>query len=239
MGDPALADPDRIPDFHWLDDPGWGAKGDLIHAKCHWQLIVDNLLDLTHLAFLHETTIGNTAVAEGAKVKVERGEDSVRVTRWMIDSPAPPTYVKAGGFTANVDRWQIIDWTAPGFVRLDVGATPTGTGAPEGRRVGGINMRNLNAITPETERTTHYFWAQAHDFDAHNPATTELVFQQVRTAFLQDWEVFEAQQRSIDAAPDAPEIDLAADAGALQARRIVARLLADETGGAVRTLRQA
>jgi hypothetical protein len=50
------------------------------------------------------------------------------VTRWIIDAPAPPTFVR-GKFTANVDRWQIINFTPPAFLRLDVGATPTGTGA--------------------------------------------------------------------------------------------------------------
>src|SRR5215471_7863914 len=50
MGDPALADPDKITDFHWFDDPNWGAKGEYLHVKGNWQLIVDNLLDLTHLA---------------------------------------------------------------------------------------------------------------------------------------------------------------------------------------------
>ena len=78
----------------------------------------------------------------------------------------------------------------PSFIRLDVGATPTGTGAPEGRRVGGIQMRNLNAMTPETETTTHYFWGQAHDFQPHNEEMTERVFQQIKTAFLEDVSVF-------------------------------------------------
>ena len=72
MGDPALADPAGITDFHWLDDPSWGAKGQYLHVKANWQLIVDNLLDLTRLAFVHETTIGNAALVENAKVKVER-----------------------------------------------------------------------------------------------------------------------------------------------------------------------
>ena len=146
MGDPALADPDKIPDFHWFDDPeNWGAKGQYLHVKANWQLIVDNLLDLTHLAFVHETTIGNSALVDNAAVKVTRAHDHVVVTRWIIDLPAPPTFVKAGGFTSNVDRWQIIDFTPPAFLRLDVGATPTGTGAPEGKRVGGIGMWNLNS----------------------------------------------------------------------------------------------
>ncbi len=146
MGDPALADPETITDYHWLDDPNWGGKGQYLHVEANWQLIVDDLLDLTHLAFVHETTIGNSALVDQAQVKVQRAHDNVVVTRWIVDAPAPPTFVKAGGFTSNVDRWQIINFTPPAFLRLDVGATPTGTGAPEGKRVGGIGMWNLNAI---------------------------------------------------------------------------------------------
>ena len=232
MGDPALADPDKVADFHWLDDPNWGAKASYLHVEANWQLVVDNLLDLTHLAFVHETTIGNMALVEHAAVKVQRAQDNVVVTRWIIDQPAPPTFVKVGKFTGNVDRWQIIDYTPPAFLRLDVGATPTGTGAPEGRRVSGIGMRNLNAITPETETTSHYFWGQAHDFDVNNPETTERVFQQIQTAFLEDVAVFTAQQRSITQRPDAPQVDINADAGGMQARRIIDRLYRDEQSAA-------
>jgi vanillate monooxygenase len=228
MGDPALADPDTITDYHWLDDPDWGAKVQYLHVQANWKLIVDNLLDLTHLAFVHETTIGNSALVEHASVKVQRSHDNVLVTRWIIDQPAPPTFVKVGGFTANVDRWQIIDFTPPAFLRLDVGATPTGTGAPEGRRVGGISMRNLNAITPETETTSHYFWGQAHDFQPHNREMTDKVTEQIRTAFLEDVAVFEAQQRNLDLIPNPPQTDINADTGVIQARRILDRLYQDE-----------
>ena len=234
MGDPALADPDKITDFHWFSDPQWGAKHSYLYVQANWQLIVDNLLDLTHLAFVHETTIGNMALVDNPAVKVARSGDNVDVTRWMIDKPAPPTFVKVGGFTGNVDRWQMINFTPPAFLRLDVGATPTGTGAPEGRRVGGISMRNLNAITPETETTSHYFWGQAHDFDINNPETTERVFQQIKTAFLEDVAVFTAQQRSMTLHPNAPQVDINADAGVIQARRIIDRLYAEEQAGAER-----
>jgi vanillate O-demethylase monooxygenase subunit len=228
MGDPALADPATITDYHWLDDPNWGAKTDYLYAQCNWQLVNDNLLDLTHLAFVHETTIGNMALVEHAAVRVQRTPTGVQVTRWIIDQPAPPAFVKIGGFTGNVDRWQIIDYVPPSFIRLDVGATPTGTGAPDGRRVGGIEMRNLNAMTPETETTTHYFWGQAHDFEPHNKDMTERVFAQIKTAFLEDVSVFTAQQENISLAPGAPQIDINADSGGIQARRIVAKLYAEE-----------
>ena len=228
MGDPALADPAKITDFHWFDDPNWGAKSSYLHVKANWQLVVDNLLDLTHLAFVHETTIGNSALAEHAVVKVTRAPNNVVVTRWIIDQEPPPTFKKVGGFTGNVDRWQIIDFVPPAFLRLDVGATPTGTGAPEGTRVGGINMRNLNAITPETETTSHYFWGQAHDFDVNNPETTNKIFEQIRTAFLEDVEVFSAQQRNLDLMPNPPQVDINADTGVIQARRILSRLYDEE-----------
>jgi hypothetical protein len=89
-------------------------------------------------------------------------------------------------------------------------------------------MRNLNAITPETETTSHYFWAQAHDFEPHNAAVTERVFEQIKTAFLEDVAVFTAQQRMISLRPDAPQVDINADAGGMQARRIVDRLYREE-----------
>lgn len=228
MGDPALADPEKIADFHWLDDPHWGAKSSYLHVEANWQLVVDNLMDLTHLAFVHETTIGNSALAEHATVKVTRAPNNVVVTRWIIDQDPPPTFKKVGGFTGNVDRWQIVDFAPPAFLRLDVGATPTGTGAPEGKRVNGINMRNLNAITPETETTSHYFWGQAHDFDVKNEETTEKIFRQIETAFLEDVAVFSAQQRNLNLIKNPPQVDINADTGVIQARRVNERLFAEE-----------
>jgi vanillate O-demethylase monooxygenase subunit len=89
-------------------------------------------------------------------------------------------------------------------------------------------MRNLNAITPETETTSHYFWGQAHDFDIDNPETTRKIFEQIQTAFLEDVEVFSAQQRNLDLMPNASQLDINADAGVIQARRVLSRLHDEE-----------
>ena len=89
-------------------------------------------------------------------------------------------------------------------------------------------MRNLNAITPETETTSHYFWAQAHDFALDDPTVTELLYRQIWTAFQEDLLVIGGQQGNIDhfgaALPDQ-------DAGGIQARRIIDRILAEEAAG--------
>jgi len=238
MGDPALADPDLIEDFHWMDHPDWRAKGCRLALEGNYLLLVDNLLDLTHLQFVHATTLGTSAIS-AAPIRTERTETGVRVTRWIMDSPPPPFFQKAGGFApdTHIDRWQIIDYTPPAFVRLDVGGALAGTGAPDGDRSHGFSMRNLNAITPETATTTHYFWAQAHDFQIDDPTVTELLFQQVQTAFFEDLAVIKGQQANLDEFGDAlpPQVDFNQDAGGIQARRIVERILADErTGGGMR-----
>jgi len=243
LGDPALADPSRITDFHWMDDPAWRAKGTLFHIGCNYELIIENLLDLTHLSFVHRTTIGNYATAEQAEVNVTHSERDVTVARWMLDAPAPPTYVRAGGFTGNVDRWQFIRFTPPCFVRLDVGAMDSGKGAmqlkdsafaAEGRLPGGIEMRNLNAITPETENTCHYFWTQAHNFMIDRPEVTDMLFAQINEAFRQDWEVFENQQKWIDLNPNAPRVNMSADAGQIRGIRLLRKMILDEAAAASR-----
>jgi len=235
MGDPTFANEDDIEDFHWLDDPAWRAKGERLTVNGNYLLLVENLLDLSHLQFVHPTTLGTDKVA-GAKVKAERTDNGVRVTRWMLDGVAPPFYQRAGGFGPDqaIDRWQIIDYTPPAFVRLDVGGARAGTGAPQGDRSQGITMRNLNAITPETDTTTHYFWAQAHDFKLDDPSITELLYRQVHTAFNEDLGVIEAQQKNLVAFGESlpPPIDFLQDAGGLQARRMVDDILAQEASGA-------
>jgi vanillate O-demethylase monooxygenase subunit len=93
-------------------------------------------------------------------------------------------------------------------------------------------MRNLNAITPETETTSHYFWGQAHDWDVANKALTDMLVGQITTAFLEDVGVFEAQQRNMTILPNAPQIDINADAGLIQARRILERIHKEELAAA-------
>jgi len=57
---------------------------------------------------------------------------------------------------------------------------------------------------------------------------TEKIFQQIHAAFQEDVAVFTAQQRSVTQRPDAPQVDINADTGAIQARRIIDRLHAQE-----------
>ena len=226
MGEASKADLTTIPDMHWLDDPEWGAKGTRFTVNCNWRLILDNLMDLTHLTFVHGQTIGNADVTKKSTMKSERVDDThVRVTRLQESVNPPPTYVRARGYTGLIDRWQIINYSFPSTIRLDLGAADEGTDAREKGHPSRARFQNINLITPESDGTTHYFWAHAHDFSPDDADVTEMIFQEVRRTFLEDVDIFEAQQRVREAGAPPSTIDLAADRGGVHVRRMIENAL--------------
>ena len=90
MGDAEAADPSLIPDTHWLDDPAWRSLDGYIHYDVNYLLIADNLLDFSHLPFVHPTTLGGSEDYASVQPQVERLEDGVRITRWTLGTEAPP-----------------------------------------------------------------------------------------------------------------------------------------------------
>ncbi len=189
-----------MPDLHWLDDPAWAADGKTTYVKCDYRLIVDNLMDLTHEAFVHCTSIGNSAVAE-APFDVTHGESHATVTRWMTGIEPPPFWAAQLGKPGLVDRWQIIRFEPPCTIAIDVGVAPAGTGAPEGNRSAGVNGYVLNTMTPETNTTCHYFWAFARNYRLTEQRLTTELREGVARIFGEDVVVLEAQQRAMDANP--------------------------------------
>ena len=157
-GDPALADPALMPDFHWNDGREWKGEGGTFYSlKCDWRLVVDNLMDLTHETYVHSDSIGHDAILD-TPFDVTHGDRTATMTRWMIDIEPPPFWAKQLGKPGRVDRWQIVTFQAPAVVVGDVGVAPAGTGAPQGDRSQGVNGAFLAAIAPETETSCHYFW---------------------------------------------------------------------------------
>ena len=236
MGDPAKADPALIEDFHWMDDAKWGAAGSYLHVEANYLLLVENLLDTTHLPFLHPTSLGTDAFAR-SEFEVTREGDRVKVTRWLMNELPAPFHKKMGEFPdgMKVDRWQIANFAPPCFVKLDVGSAPAGAGARQGDRSKGMNMWNLNAITPETEKSAHYFWAQAYNFKVDQKWLADVIRAQVLGAFLEDMAMIKAQQQNMDLGPG-PVVNLGQDKAWVAMRQIVERLIAEEQKSALRPL---
>jgi phenylpropionate dioxygenase-like ring-hydroxylating dioxygenase large terminal subunit len=226
-GDPALADPALVPDLHWCNDPGWAGDGKVIHPACEYRLVVDNLMDLTHETYTHSSSIGNDAVAE-APFETNVGDRTATVTRWMIDIEPPPFWRTQLGRDGNVDRWQIIHFQAPNTVAIDVGVAPTGTGAPQGDRSQGVSMWVINTITPETDRTCHYFWGNMRDYRRHEQRITTEIREAIDRVFHEDHVMLEAQQKAIEDHPDHAFYNLNIDSGAMWARRLIDRMIEAE-----------
>lgn len=241
MGDAEAADPALIPDTRWLDDPAWRSLDGYIHYDVNYLLIADNLLDFSHLPFVHPTTLGGSEDYAGVQPKVERLDDGVRITRWTINTEAPPFAKQVKDWPGKVDRWNIYNFTLPAILLMDSGMAPTGTGAPEGRRVDAAEFRGCQALTPETENSTHYFFAHPHNFAIDQPEVTRSIHQSVVAAFDEDRDIITAQQRSLALAPDFKMIPFSIDAALSQFRWVVARRLEEEAAQreAVRQLKGA
>lgn len=232
VGDPALADPDLIPDMHQMTDAAWTGDGLTIHAPCNYQLVLDNLMDLTHEEFVHSSSIGQKELSESEFI-TSHTDTTVTVERWMHDIEAPPFWLKNmrdkfPGFEGRVDRWQIIHFEAPSTICIDVGVAKAGTGAPEGDRSQGVNGYVMNTITPETARSSHYFWSFQRNYRLDSQLITTQLRDGVHGVFGEDEAMLAAQQAAIDANPDYEFYSLNIDAGGMWVRRILERMLLAE-----------
>ncbi len=234
MGDPALADESKIVAYPWHDDDAkWPYCKDVMHIKCNYALMVDNLMDLTHLAYVHTKTIGgNPSAHVNAKMDIERTPGGTKYIRWLDNSTPPPTYVKACGFTGAVDRWQEFEYVAPAAVLQWTGALDVGKGAHDNRDQPGFHLRILHAITPVSETSCIYFWSAANGYRQDDPAATPQLYSEIKPTFVEDVGIIEGQQARLDSDPGRSLVRIRADNALSLARQALRAMLAAEAQGA-------
>ena len=155
MGDPARADPALIPDFGVMSDPTWNWRGERLAVEGNYMLVVENLMDLTHLPSLHLSTLANTAIPENdipVEYKVEG--QRISVDRWVLDTPVPPYFrlLAKFGKQDRIDRGMNTIFTPPAFVRIDLAP-----GAPRLDLVAdraGIQARRMIELMIRDERVS-------------------------------------------------------------------------------------
>ncbi len=232
MGEPSEADEDLIPDYHWNDAPGWAPIMGYLTFGANYQLVVDNLLDLTHETYVHQATIGNQAVAHTPMDTRVDGEN-VLIERLMIDCDPPPLFKRARGFTTNIDRWQRIRFNPPAHITIDAGGVPTGTEMDTATNPESMNWMVLNALTPERADSTHYFWSVSRCFSQDDEELGEMIRKQIINTFEEDRDILETQQELIDSDQSGrPLLTVNCDAGNAAARKIMDGLIKAEAGGA-------
>jgi vanillate monooxygenase len=134
-----------------------------------------------------------------------------------------------------VDRWQICHFTPPSHIMIEVGVALQGHGgyaAPDAYKAASWVV---DFITPETDTSIHYFWGMARKFKPQDEALTAQIREGQGKIFAEDQEMLERQQKNLLANPDRKLLMLNIDAGGVQSRKVIDRVLAAERAASAAT----
>ena len=226
MGDPARASNESLPDNFSNDHPDWRYLPGYLHYDTNYLLIADNLLDFSHLSYVHEKTLGGSTAIAQAKPTIEKVPYGIRVTRRVANVPAPGYYQRMRRFDGNLDRWFIYDFVLPGTLLMHSGGRPTGAASDDLRHA--VRLHSCQTLTPETATTTHYFFQQSHVATEGDEAMAKTIYDSLIVAFNEDRDMITAQARNIELDPQRAMLPLAMDSALTQFRRLVAQAIEAE-----------
>nr|WP_221774068.1 aromatic ring-hydroxylating dioxygenase subunit alpha [Novosphingobium flavum] len=222
-GDPAMADPALVPDFSFIDaGPPVGRSRYVMEVN--YELIADNLLDLSHAEFLHVESFGtNGSLFSHGNQTVETDATGAIWNKWDTAGAPPPGWsMPLVGEGQTVDQSLHMRWHAPANLALFIRMARAGTG---GQDLIIPPIANPHILTPETQGSTHYFFT-------HEPGPEAEAL--ARRVFLEEDEpMISAQAAAMGETDfwDMRPLVLASDAGAIRARRRLMQMRRAETGG--------
>ncbi|MEQ1804447.1 MAG: aromatic ring-hydroxylating dioxygenase subunit alpha [Burkholderiaceae bacterium] len=219
MGDPEKADALLLPDNFSNDHPDWRNKPGYLHYDTSYQLVCDNLLDFSHLSYVHEKTLGGSPMIAQARADIEDIARGIRVTRRVPNVPAPPFYQRFRQFDTLLNRWFIYDFVLPGTLLMHSGGAPVDDAPGELRNA--VQLHSCQTLTPETATTTHYFFQQSHRAGAGDAQIVQSIYDSLVAAFNEDRAMITAQAESITRSPAARMMPLAMDAALIRFRRLI------------------
>ena len=222
------ADPALIPTFDFMSDTDhFAVARGYSHIKANYEFLADNLLDLSHVHYLHPQIHDGSDFSQFTnKLQVEG--DTVWSMLWRHHYALDEKRQKLMGLYADDVQGQGHSrWNAPGNLLVDTGFWEHGKTMKEG-----IASPSAHLLTPETEFSTHYFWASGRSYDIHNVERTRMTERSMHHIFeTQDGPMCEAQQTALGGDLDflaARPVILRADAAGLAARRIMKRKRREE-----------
>jgi vanillate O-demethylase monooxygenase subunit len=232
-GEPAAADPALLPEIAFLEDPEYSIVSGLLKVRGHYELVVDNLLDLSHAAYIHPQFSGGRYTPEqilaATAQKLERRERSL-VNHRMRSGLAPgAAHVDVFGMdpAVPVRSDSTMTWYPPAILDFAVGAWEL-----DADRDSGVHIPQLHVITPETEFSSHYFFVNGRNRRQGDEEVDRMMLDFFQLAFAeQDEPMIEMVQQNMGEVSDITELGpilLPTDAAPISARRILARLIAEE-----------
>jgi phenylpropionate dioxygenase-like ring-hydroxylating dioxygenase large terminal subunit len=230
MGDPARADETLIPPAVGLDDPEWILGHGQLDYQAEARYINDNLLDFSHLTYVHANSFGAGPSFAEDRPKLTALDRGVRFERWITGTKGPV----GRGTDELTDGWSTYDFLIPGVLLMWSGSFKPGTAAecnyerPDyAQAVRGVTFTS-QAVTPTAERSARYFYSWGPHRQHGDEALREVLMKIANQAFGEDKIMIEAQQRVIDQTADPVIMPTAHDRGVTIFSRLVARLAREE-----------
>lgn len=228
FGDAGKAGEVDPPEYSFLDGEGWRPVQGYLHIKANYELVTDNLLDLSHAEFLHPFL---SAPGEFTRIVYRAEQDGDRVSAFHNMPGAGVTglfrpFCDEG--VTRIDGRAHMHWEAPANMMLDVGCVVLDS-AQAGEA---IDLPGTHLLTPETEGTTHYFWSMSRNRQVNDTQLDEMMKAGVSNAFEQEDEpMIRAVFARMGGKPlfELSPALLPQDEAAVRARRVLARRVAAET----------
>lgn len=228
MGAPELAAATPLIDIPEYDNPAWGrTECGALDIACHYLWITDNLLDPSHVAWVHLSSFAG-AGTDNVALELTEEEERVIVWRWIRDRPAPPYYAPFLTFEGPCDRKQHYECRLPSTAINKSIYTPAGTGgSDEGLPDTAFVNYSYNFMTPVDADHSLYFWFQHRNQRPDDAEMSASMFAGATMAFNEDKDVLEEVHAGMKNARS-PYINLGIDAAAMRFRKKVERQIAAE-----------
>lgn len=227
-GDAARAAATPLIDIPDYDNPDWGRTTcGALDIDCNFLWITDNLLDPSHVAWVHLTSFAG-AGTDNVPLEITEEAGRIIVWRWIKDRPPPPYYAPFLAFDGACDRKQHYECRLPAIAINKSIYTPAGTGgADEGLPETAFVNYSYNFMTPVDADRSLYFWFQHRNQRPDDAEMSDAMFAGATMAFNEDKAVLEAVHAGMKLART-PYINLGLDAAAMRFRRMVERAVAAE-----------
>lgn len=230
MGDPADADESLIPPAVGFDDPDWILGKGYLDYAAEAELINDNLLDFSHLTYVHANSFGAPPAFAEERPKLTVLPRGVRFERWLVGTHGP-----VGSRTEQVvDGWSAYDFLIPGVLLMWSGSFPSGTAQQCGferpdysRAIAGVTFTS-QAVTPTAHRAARYFFSWGPHRLHGDEKLRDVLMGVAAMAFAEDKTMIEAQQRIIDQTPDVRILPTGHDRGVMIFSQLVAKHVREE-----------
>ena len=240
-GDPALADASLIPDHFemGLTDPGFRSAGDAYFlVPGRYMLMHDNLLDLTHLGYLHAGSFGADGGGVDQVPEHTDGPNWIESKFTQKDAECPPFFAQMLNYQGRINRTFGLRLFMP---CLHYGADTSYRVAADGGNGEMIgSLRIYHGVTPATRTTAHYFFGAGHSWASDDPQSAEKLVENIKPALEEDMSATRYIETMIGHYGDRPsELLLQADHFCVRGRRMFEKFIRAEAEHAPRQLAEA